>query len=118
MQMVTPYFPNFQIIPQLADSHSYLKDGQYSYLGDMSLSIRKKEGFRGQRAIVLPKQVIAIQCTPNSVIDQAYITDIGYYPKAVNHYRRRAQGIDQNILIYCVEGRGWLEAGGVKQSIT
>lgn len=84
----------------------------------MSSPIRKKEGFKGQRAIVLPKKVITVQCMANSVINQAYITDIGYYPKAVNHYRRRAQGIDQNILIYCVEGRGWLEIAGQKVTIT
>jgi AraC-like DNA-binding protein len=80
--------------------------------------IRKKEGFKGQRAIVLPRKVIAVQCAGNSIIDKAYITDIGYYPKAVNHYRRRAQGIDQNILVYCVEGKGWLETDNLKQTIT
>jgi AraC-like DNA-binding protein len=80
--------------------------------------IRKKEGFKGQRAIVLPRKVIAVQCAGNSIIDKAYITDIGYYPKAVNHYRRRAQGIDQNILVYCVEGKGWLETDNLRQTIT
>lgn len=81
-------------------------------------SIRKKEGFKGQRAIVLPKKIISVQCASNAIINEAYITDIGYYPKAVNHYRRRAHGIDQNILIYCVEGSGWLETENVKQTIT
>lgn len=81
-------------------------------------AIRKKEGFKGQRAIVLPKKVISVQCVPNDIIQDAYITDIGYYPKAAHHYRRRAQGIDQNILIYCVEGKGWVEIGNVKQNIS
>lgn len=80
-------------------------------------AIRKKEGFDGQRAIVLPRKVIAVQCSENPLIDEAYITDIGYYPKAVNHYRKRSHGIDQNILIHCVEGKGWLEVRNVKQQV-
>ncbi|MGN6342667.1 MAG: AraC family ligand binding domain-containing protein [Ginsengibacter sp.] len=40
------------------------------------------------------------------MISGAYITDIGYYPKARHHYRERIDGIDQNILIYCLEGQG------------
>jgi AraC-like DNA-binding protein len=69
-------------------------------------NIKKKEGFEGQRAIVLPRKIIPLQCSSNPVIGDAYITDIGYYPKARFHYRKRAHGIDQNILIYCVEGSG------------
>ena len=80
--------------------------------------IRKKEGFQGQRAIVLPKQVLSMQCDANKIIRDCYITDIGYYPKAVNHYRKRNQGIDQNILIYCVEGKGWMEIEASKQPVS
>ncbi|MEP7258813.1 MAG: AraC family ligand binding domain-containing protein, partial [Flavitalea sp.] len=68
--------------------------------------IKKKEGFDGQRAITLPRKIISLQCASNPVIGEAYITDIGYYPKAQFHYRRRTHGIAQNILIYCVEGSG------------
>ena len=42
----------------------------------------------------------------NPVIESLYITDIGYYPKAQYHYRQRAHGSEQHILIYCVEGKG------------
>ena len=80
-------------------------------------SIRKKEGFQGQRAIVLPKKVIAMQCDSNNIIYDSYITDIGYYPNAVNHYRKRSNGIDQNILIYCVEGKGWVEIEGARHQV-
>lgn len=69
-------------------------------------TIRKKEGFEGQRAIILPKKILYTQCETNPVIKVAYITDIGFYPKAKYHYRKRPNGIDQNILIYCVEGKG------------
>jgi AraC-like DNA-binding protein/mannose-6-phosphate isomerase-like protein (cupin superfamily) len=74
-------------------------------------AIRKKEGFEGQRAIILPKKILYAQCETNPVIRGAYITDIGYYPKAKYHYRKRPHGVDQNILIYCVEGSGSAQVG-------
>jgi AraC-like DNA-binding protein len=68
--------------------------------------VRKKDGFDGQRAIVLPRKILAQYCITNPLIAGAYVTDIGYYPKAKHHYRERMQGIDQHILIYCLEGKG------------
>jgi AraC-like DNA-binding protein len=70
---------------------------------------RKREGFEGQRLIVLPKKVIADFLTRDLVTRQIYITDIGYYPKAEFHYAERPAGISQHIIIYCIEGSGWLE---------
>jgi AraC-like DNA-binding protein len=66
----------------------------------------KKEGFNGQKAIVLPKSIVNKFCQQNPLISSAYLTDIGYYPKAKFHYRNRPSGAEQNILIYCVEGKG------------
>ncbi len=68
--------------------------------------LRKKEGFDGQRAVVLPRTILAKYCSTNPLIAGAYITDIGYYPKAKFHYRERPEGSDQHILIYCCEGKG------------
>jgi AraC-like DNA-binding protein/uncharacterized RmlC-like cupin family protein len=67
---------------------------------------KKREGFEGQRAIVLPRKILAKYCSANPLIAGAYITDIGYYPKAKYHYRERLHGCDQDILIYCQEGAG------------
>lgn len=66
----------------------------------------KKDGFNGQRAIVLPKSILNKFCSQNLIINKAYITDVGFYPKAKFHYRERKNGAEQNVLIYCVEGRG------------
>lgn len=66
----------------------------------------KKDGFDGQKAIVLPKSIINKFCLHNSLINKAFITDIGYYPKAKFHWRERPHGAEQNILIYCIEGEG------------
>src|SRR5258708_12120025 len=70
---------------------------------------RKKEGFEGQRLIVLPKKIKTDFLMKDPVTKQIYITDIGYYPKALYHYMERAGGVSQHIIIYCVEGKGWIE---------
>lgn len=69
-------------------------------------AIKKKDGFQGQKAVVIPRKVLASNCTNNAIIAGLYITDIGYYPKARFHYRERPHGAEQHILIYCIEGRG------------
>lgn len=81
-------------------------------------NIRKKEGFAGQRAIIVPSKIIYLQCINNQLIKDAYITDMGYYPQAKYHYRKRLHGIDQNILIYCDEGAGWVRIDDITISIT
>ncbi|MEI3800215.1 MULTISPECIES: AraC family transcriptional regulator [Chitinophaga] len=68
--------------------------------------IRKKEGFQGQRMIVIPRNILSRKCAREAALTPLYITDIGYYPKALFHHRKRAQGAEQHILIYCVEGKG------------
>ena len=70
--------------------------------------IRKKDGFEGQMAIVLPKNVKEL-CSFSPPINSLYITDIGYYPNAQFHFRTRSRGVPQNIIIYCVEGIGYVE---------
>lgn len=70
---------------------------------------RKREGFEGQRLIVLPKKISTDFLTKDPITRQIYITDIGYYPKARGHYIKRSAGVGQHIIIYCVEGSGWLE---------
>ena len=68
--------------------------------------LKKKEGFHGQRAIVIPSTVIASFCKNHPVVNKLYITDIGYYPKAEHHHRQRPKGTSGYILIYCVSGKG------------
>lgn len=70
-----------------------------------------QSGFKGERSIVLPKLVRNI-CQNDIFLSQLYITDIGYYPNAVYHYRERPKGVAQWILIYCLKGSGWYSVRG------
>jgi len=74
-----------------------------------SKTLRKRQGFEGQKLIVLPKKIMTEFLTRDPVTRQIYITDIGHYPKAKFHYVERPAGISQHIIIYCMEGRGWIE---------
>lgn len=76
----------------------------------------KREGFKGQKMIVLPKRIIS-QVKTKPFINSIYITDIGYFPKARYHYRERENGSNQFILIYCTEGKGWIELGNTNHYI-
>lgn len=64
-----------------------------------------KEGFLGQKMIVLPPNVKK-QVAKNNLIKRFYLTAIGYYPHAIFHDRERKLGSNQYILLYCTEGRG------------
>lgn len=77
----------------------------------------KRDGFEGQRAVVLPKSIVNKFCLHNPLINKAFITDIGYYPKAKFHFRERPHGAEQNILIYCVEGKGQITLDEKKYAI-
>lgn len=76
-----------------------------------NIKMKKKEGFSGQRTIVLPKSIIqALEQDP--ITANVHVTDIGYYPNAKFHFRKRDEGIEQHILLYCISGCGWVEVDG------
>lgn len=67
-----------------------------------------KEGFTGERSIVLPPMTIETERL-DPLVSSLYITDIGYYPHADGHRRERREPIGEYVLIYCIEGQGWYE---------
>lgn len=69
-----------------------------------------KEGFIGQRMIVLPPDVKRA-VIKNDLIKGLYLTAIGYYPKASYHDVSRKSGSQQYILLYCVNGEGKVDMG-------
>lgn len=79
--------------------------------------IHIKEGFRGQQQIVLPP-IIIDQLRADQLTRVLYITDIGYYPCASGHYRERKNGIDEYVLIYCAEGKGFYRVGDSEYTVT
>ena len=75
------------------------------------------DGFKGERAIILPDHIRAIEAT-NVITKQLFVTHIGYYPHAKYHFRERESGAKQYILILCEEGKGWVICHGVRYSLS
>lgn len=71
----------------------------------------KMDSFFGDRSIVMSTK-ISNKIKSNPLIKDLYITDIGFYPYALHHYRRRKSGIQENILIYCISGSGTIQVHG------
>jgi len=78
--------------------------------------MKRKDGFSGQRALVLPNSVVH-DMEKDPYLSILHITDIGYYPNAEHHFRSRAEPINQYVFIYCVEGEGWFELGQKKSMV-
>jgi len=78
--------------------------------------ISKKDGFQGERAVVLPPMLIEMQ-EQDALCQSLFITDIGYYPKAEHHHRIREKAIDQYVLIYCVDGSGFYVVNGRRYEV-
>jgi len=77
-----------------------------------------KDGFMGERAVVLPIPIIE-DFRKTDLGSLLYITDIGYYPKASFHFRKRKkEEVSQYILIYCIEGEGWFELENQMQRVS
>ncbi|HMI03532.1 MAG TPA: AraC family transcriptional regulator [Pedobacter sp.] len=70
-----------------------------------------KEGFLGQRMIVLTPN-IRKEIKANPLINSFYLTAIGYYPHAVGHDRERLHGASEFIFLYCIDGEGRVEMNG------
>jgi AraC family transcriptional regulator of arabinose operon len=66
----------------------------------------RAEGFAGQVIHVLPR-AIQVLLERHSLLKGLHATRAGYFPNAGGHCLIREQGIDEAILILCLEGAGW-----------
>ncbi|HQY90292.1 MAG: AraC family transcriptional regulator [Caldilinea sp.] len=78
-----------------------------------SVSIRLRDGFRGQILYVIPRSIVQ-QLSVHPLLRSIAATDIGWYPNARYHYCERPVGAPEHILIYCTEGTGWYELEGAR----
>lgn len=67
---------------------------------------KRRDGFQGEKLISLPQRVLKDAFRRAPALFQLFITHIGYFPKASAHYRERRKGCEDNILIYCLHGKG------------
>jgi AraC-like DNA-binding protein len=72
--------------------------------------IKKADGFQSEKIFVLSAYLMD-EIMNHPLTRALFITDIGYFPHALNHYRERTNGCDSHILIYCVAGEGTVTTG-------
>jgi hypothetical protein len=77
----------------------------------------QKDGFIGERAFILPPACIT-EMENDPIGALIHFTDIGYYPVAYNHFRKRVEPIGQWILIYCRSGSGWYVIDGHRYEVS
>ena len=80
------------------------------------LIVNKKDGFAGERSVVLPPMAIGLSKN-DPLVNSLYVTDIRFYTHESHHFRRRTQPINQFVLIYCVDGSGFYEVNGMRQEV-
>jgi len=73
----------------------------------MNNSFKRRQGFDGEKFISIPQKIIRDAKARDPELFHIYITHIGYFPKAAFHYRERRKGCEDNILIYCLQGKGY-----------
>ncbi|MCR4825264.1 MAG: helix-turn-helix domain-containing protein [Bacteroidales bacterium] len=73
--------------------------------------LKLKDGFTGSRMVVLPPPITEALAN-DQFTSRLYLTDIGHFPHARHHYRNRPEGTDAWILLYCTDGKGWVEYKG------
>ncbi|GAE06901.1 transcriptional regulator, AraC family [Paenibacillus sp. JCM 10914] len=54
------------------------------------------------------------EAAQHPLVHPLHVTDIGYFPRALHHYRERPEGSGAYIVMYCVEGEGWYRLNGNK----
>ncbi|MFF1877154.1 AraC family transcriptional regulator [Leifsonia sp. NPDC058230] len=69
-----------------------------------------QEGFRGQRLVVVPRPVVA-EALKRPVTRRLLVTDVGYYPVALDHQMNRPRGTEETIVMVCASGTGWARIG-------
>lgn len=74
----------------------------------------KREGFSGQKLIRIPGD-LERSFAEGNLSKQLYLTDIGFFPPVANHRVERENPLDQQVVIYCVDGEGWCQFGGRQQ---
>ncbi|WP_316799602.1 AraC family transcriptional regulator [Pedobacter frigidisoli] len=69
--------------------------------------MKRKDGFQGEKHIYIPEAAWKAAAEHNVFMSNLYVTSMGYFPNAAFHYRDRPEGCSENILIYCLRGKGW-----------
>jgi AraC family transcriptional regulator of arabinose operon len=72
--------------------------------------------FLGQKKIILPESVIK-GLKKNRITEKFYISDLGFYPIAKDHWEIEKKGANHYTFIYCTKGQGSVLLGSKETQI-
>lgn len=70
---------------------------------------KRRDGFTGEKQINIPIAILSKHIKNKEFLNSLYITHIGYFPRALYHYRERKNGCADYILLYSLGGKGYIE---------
>ena len=70
----------------------------------------RSEGFEQQKLFRLPRRAEE-RMKERPFTRGLVVTDVGYYPRADGHFVERLLGVGSHILVFCMQGRGWVSWG-------
>ncbi|MCP5100137.1 MAG: AraC family transcriptional regulator [Chloroflexi bacterium] len=80
-------------------------------------SMRILEGFTNQHLFRQSRPILK-RWRNHLLLQSLMPTDIGWFPQAQYHYcQRMEEGAPEHILIFCVDGEGWVEMDGVTRPV-
>ena len=85
-------------------------------LESKAVELKLKDGFEGQEMFVIPRPVLA-QARLHPLVRGLYPTDIGWYPTARYHYRKREKGAPEDHLMMCLDGHGYVVVNDKKSHL-
>lgn len=83
----------------------------------MIKNFKVKDGFTGELQINVPREIVINQLRKKQFLGNLFITHIGFFPKARFHYRERPYGCADNILVYCIDGKGHYRSGTTEYTL-
>jgi AraC-like DNA-binding protein len=70
-----------------------------------------RRDFPDMRSVELPARIIR-ESLQQPILRELLVTRIGYHSRTIGHYIPRPEGSLDHVLIFCVEGNGWLRVAG------
>ena len=77
---------------------------------------RIREGFPGQRLVVVPTSILEVT-RANPVTDWLFPTHLGRFDHARHHHVERRHGTPDHVFILCLDGAGFVRTGGKHQAM-
>lgn len=78
--------------------------------------VKIKEGFKGERFISLPEDLL-VSYSKDPLVGNLYVRKIGFFPRVKYHYVQKEAGCNYAMLIYCTDGKGWCQIQGKKYTV-